>query len=146
MNISPHLVARYEANEIDLEGDSQAPRWLASKLASGQSFRCPLFCSQELSPEPYDGFLATLKVVVSDGPLNVDMRGSELVISGEPECLARLAPSIEHLANQSKEMVSQSAGHHVHEEYFPDHPYLAPSSIPLVITYQPSRHRGPTGE
>jgi hypothetical protein len=80
--------------------------------------------------EPADpGSLAAVEVAEATGPgvrFHVDATRHVLVISGDAGARATLADNL----NGTAEM--EDCGH-VHLDYFPDHPYLAAESVPVVV-------------
>jgi hypothetical protein len=79
-------------------------------------------------PAPYDVFLSALEVHLSDGPAAVRVVESNRVeVTGSSEALRGLASFFDF-----DEQVS--AGYHHHLEYYDGHPFISPTSEPLVVT------------
>jgi hypothetical protein len=56
----------------------------------------------------------------------VDLERQILVISGDPAARALLADNLRGMAEMED-------GGHLHVDYFPNHPFLAEGSVPLVV-------------
>jgi hypothetical protein len=136
MSYKPHLIGRYTDDEIELVGDTQSLQWLVTQLVSKGEVHYEFSRPVDSSAAPYDNFLAALQVSVTDDPVLIILRGSTLEISGGFNGLASVAQNIEFFVNQVRELGAQFAPPHIHIEYFPDHPYLASLSIPLVIIFE----------
>jgi hypothetical protein len=86
-------------------------------------------------PAPYDVFLSALEVHLSDGPAAVHVVESNRVeVTGSSEALRGLVSFFDF--NEAA-----SAGYHHHVEYYDGHPFISPTSEPLVVTVG----RGPDG-
>lgn len=131
--IGPEVTGYYEEGQnIVLQGSATALRNLGAVLVANEAATLVhLYVPQAKSAEPYDGFLSVLQVVESEGLVEVRQTGSTLTITGSKENLAILSESILFLTNQSEQV--SGIPNHLHIEYFPDHYYLASSSLPLVI-------------
>jgi len=86
---------------------------------------------EQTSPSPYAGFVTAFKVENNDDCVWVGLEGNTLVIRGSVDKLKILAENIEWFASSEKS--NPSGGDHLHIEHYPDHFYLAPSSIPMVL-------------
>jgi hypothetical protein len=109
---------------------SAAPEALA---ALGKALANEVESVVELTPPastPPDCERATgVRVRRHAGPgVSVTREGSEVVIVGDAAAVAQLARNIERLGNEPATL-----GGHIHLEYFPDHAYLRPDSIPIVV-------------
>ncbi|MFE2280626.1 hypothetical protein ACFXAE_26070 [Streptomyces sp. NPDC059454] len=77
-----------------------------------------------------DGALAGIEVRQAPGPgvlVRVDAGRNHLVISGDAGARALLADNL-------RAMATTDDGGHLHIDPFPGHPYLAESSVPLVVS------------
>jgi hypothetical protein len=135
------IVGRYTtAGQIELRGDPGALSDLASLLTSNTQFSAyTLDIPQSLSPEPYDHFLTGLHIAKTSGAVEIKLQSNILVLAGSGENLTVLAQNIAWLANNPEP--SGGIQRHIHIEYYPDpygH-YLAPASLPLIISAEASR-------
>lgn len=132
--IGSEITGYYEEGQsILLQGSATALRDLGAKLVANEVIALVhLHVPQAESAEPYDGFLSVLQVVESEGPVEVRQTGSTLTITGSKQNLAILSENILFLANHPETL--NGMPNHLHIEHYPDHYYLAPSSLPLVIS------------
>ena len=108
--------------EVDLSATETELARLADLVTAGQG---SLTCESEPA-EPNS--LTAVEVTQTTDPgvrIQVDAARRVLVISGDPGTRAILAANLNGMA--------QMEGGHLHVDYFPDHPYLAEGSAPLVV-------------
>jgi hypothetical protein len=71
--------------------------------------------------------VTAVRVTGTTGPgVRVDVSRNTLLISGDAEARAVLADNLRGVA-------AMEDGGHLHVDHFPDHPYLAAGSVPLVV-------------
>jgi hypothetical protein len=117
--------------EVDLIASAGELACLASAVAEGDGF----ISSTSLDSDT----LAGVEVRKASGPgvrIDLDALRQILVISGDPVARKILAENLHAMATAED-------GGHLHIDYFPEHPYLAEGSLPVVVN---SPHGGmPTG-
>ena len=109
--------------EVVLRGNETELARLADLVAAGEG---SLTCESEPA-EP--NALTAVEVTQMTDPgvrIHVDAARRVLVISGDPAARAILADIL-------NDMAQMEDGGHLHVDYFPDHPYLAAGSVPLVV-------------
>jgi hypothetical protein len=84
------------------------------------------------APTPYDGYLEELTFKAGDGLLNIEIIGKVLFITGSGENIQALSDDIQWLIEEIES--SAGLGRHLHLEHYPDHPFLSPSHVSLVIS------------
>jgi hypothetical protein len=109
--------------EVDLSATETELTRLADLVTAGQG-------SLTCGPEPAEpNTLTAVEVTQTTNPgvrIHVDAARRVLVISGDPATRAILAAKLNGMAQMED-------GGHLHVDYFPDHPYLAAGSAPLVV-------------
>lgn len=78
-------------------------------------------------PLPYSEILSELIIRKSLEPASVRLSDSSLLVSGPNEALDAFATFLDFEPDSAP-------GLHSHYEYYPEHPFLDPHSLPLVIT------------
>jgi len=97
-------------------------------VSQGQPPRARVPVLIDGDPAPYDLFLSALEVHLSNGPAVVRVVESNRVeVTGSSEALRGLASFFDF--NEEA-----SAGYHHHVEYYDGHPFISPTSEPLVVT------------
>lgn len=117
------IVSHSAFGEVHLSATETELTRLADLVAAGEG---SLTCESEPA-EP--GALAAVEVAQATGPgvrIHVDTTRHVLVISGDASARAILADNLNGTAQMED-------GGHLHVDYFPDHPYLAAGSVPLVV-------------
>jgi hypothetical protein len=109
--------------EVDLSATETELTRLAGLVAAGEG---SLTCESE--PVESNALTAVEVIQTTDAGvrLHVDAARRVLVISGNPAARAILADNLNSMAQMED-------GGHLHVDYFPDHPYLAAGSVPLVV-------------
>jgi hypothetical protein len=130
------LVARYSSGQIELSGTSRAIAYLAQVLykRSVATYRLQVPVNEPI--EPYDVFLSFLTIIQDTDPLHritvrVDHQES-LIIEGPSKSLELLAANLEWFATTKPPDAVESLAH-LHIDYYPDHPFLEPSSSELIV-------------
>jgi ribosomal protein S18 acetylase RimI-like enzyme len=125
------IVARYSGSEISIEGVSSALLQFASmlNLRLGHLDCIPLVPDGPASP--YDGYLQIIYVQRTYRLVKIDRAGDILNISGSGANLQILSENVSFVATQVANDLA--SGTHLHVEYYPDHPFLDPTAIPLII-------------
>jgi hypothetical protein len=129
------IVTRYSLDgDIELCGAAQSLKILAHSLRAAmgiQQFRIQVPEGSRIAP--YAGFLEFMKLVVIEGSfVNIAIVDNSLVISGGPDKLEMLAENIAWLTADKDDLDSK----HIHIEYYPEHFYLAPSSMAMVVALE----------
>jgi hypothetical protein len=109
--------------EVDLSATETELTRLADLVTAGEG---SLTCESEPA-EP--NALTAVEVSQTTDPgvrIHVDAARRVLVISGDLAVRAILAANLNGVAQMED-------GGHLHVDYFPDHPYLAAGSVPLVV-------------
>ncbi|GAB7109101.1 hypothetical protein JCM4814A_74150 [Streptomyces phaeofaciens JCM 4814] len=114
--------------EVDLTASADELGALARSVAEGEGL---LGCASPAGADEPAGVeaLAGVEVRKSPGPgvhIRLDRARQILVISGD-------AASRGVLADNLRDMAEAEDGGHLHVDHFPDHPYLAEGSVPLVV-------------
>lgn len=122
------LQIRSAGREVDVSGSAADLRDLANFLRSigGGVLRA----DAPADPSPYEHSSSRVEVVVDDT--------SELLLTSldeDRQALRLIGPNwaLELLADNVADQASDPAGH-LHVEWFPDHFYLAPGSVSLVVS------------
>ncbi|MEU1410656.1 hypothetical protein [Streptomyces sp. NPDC005731] len=108
--------------EVDLTASAEELVDLANAVAEGDGF----ISSTSLLD---GGTLAGIEAQKTSGPgVRIDLDASRrvLVITGDPAARAVLADNLQAMATAED-------GGHLHIDYFPEHPYLAEGSVPIVV-------------
>jgi len=127
--------------EVELAADLATLRELLERLSDKAlplSFELYIPAT---APAPYDDFLEGLTFRAGDGLLNTEIIGKVLFISGSDENIQALSDDLRWLIEEIES--NANLERHLHVEYFPDHPYLSPSPVSLVIRGTTSRRSSP---
>ena len=130
------VVARFSrSGGLELDAVAQALLRFAKILKQlDQRTDCELLVPADRTAHPYDGFLARLRLEKGEGGVQVYRDDETLRIKGPYSGLEVLASNVEFLVSStSRPNPHPYASHHIHEEYYDDHPYLAEDAEPLVI-------------
>jgi hypothetical protein len=117
--------------DVELATDLTTLRELIERLndkALPQSFKLYIPAT---APAPYDDYLEGLAFRAGDGLLNMEVIGKVLFISGSEENIQALSDDIGWLIEEIESNANLEK--HLHLEHYPDHPYLSPSPVSLVI-------------
>ncbi|RLP97087.1 hypothetical protein EAD96_30310 [Micromonospora sp. BL1] len=114
------------SGEVDISGTAGEYHALAALIVAGSG-------GHAAEPDATDDFggtaLSGLQVSTSAHRMvliSIDDARGVLQISGASAPLALLASNVEAMA-------ADQGGGHLHIDYFPDHPYLAPTSVSLIV-------------
>lgn len=127
-----NAIARFTSDgDVEICARRESLEDLSAILASNA---IPLTLELQTSfddPKPYQGYVTKILIEVGKGLVSIELKESHLVIAGAHEHLEVLSEDIDYLTN----LGIQETGieEHLHVEYYPDHPYLAPSSAALVV-------------
>lgn len=117
------IVSHSTFGEVHLSATETELTRLADLVAAGEG---SLTCESDPA-EPRA--LAAVEVAQTADPgvrIHVEAARRVLVISGDPGTRAILVGNLNGMAQMED-------GGHLHVDYFPDHPYLAAGSVPLVV-------------
>lgn len=81
------------------------------------------------NPAPYDSRLRAIEFIRRSGPVTVSVEGEVLRVSGSSDNLK--------LFESWLEFDGCSAPYHCHYDYYEGNPWIAPASLPLVISLEP---------
>lgn len=125
------IVGSYTTDKsVELAGNASALLELAARLGADEPTKTYVLTVPLIgSPAPYDGFLEAIRIIQRDGPVEISREGKDLVITGSPDNLSALSLDISSIPDQTYSGVAP----HIHVEYYPGHPYLASSALPMVI-------------
>ncbi len=127
-----NMIGRFTSNgDVDLAADPTALRELLERLSDKAlplSFELYIPAT---APAPYDDYLEGLTIRAGDGLLNIETIGKVLSISGSEENIQALSDDIRWLIEEIES--NANLDEHLHLEHYPDHPYLSPSPVSLVI-------------
>jgi hypothetical protein len=127
------LTGRYsQSGDLALEGSCTALREFARALNRGP-LSLDLFVPRNATASPYEEFLRCIVIKPSEERVQIAREGTSLVISGDDKSRSLCAENIQHLA----EPADATRTRHLHVDYHPDHFYLVPQSLPLVIEVTP---------
>jgi hypothetical protein len=129
-----NLVGKYGENSVNLEGTSDALRELSEMLQLARVVEEILLFVPPKPAVPYVRYLRSLTLGRSEDNVSVSRIGEQGTIRGAAKKLGILARNIERLADQPQPSGATNQASHMHVEYHPGHFYLAPGSVPLVIT------------
>jgi hypothetical protein len=132
-----HYLGEYEVAGAPAELRGVADR--LKRLATGGAEEV-IACEAAFDPKPYADLLPRLRLSRKDAKDRVSASSDELVLSGSGEGLLRLA-SFFDMPDDAQD------GFHVHHEFFPGTDFVAPDSVPLVITVErekPNKSPEPT--
>ena len=123
---------RYTApDELDISGtveELQAVRREILSLIQSDLDQVSFAADSSIEPRPYDLALKKLVIVKSQRPTEISFRNeNEIHIEGAPDCLEAFASYLDFKPEAGK-------GVHSHYEYYDGDKWVAPDSIPLVIS------------
>ena len=111
---------------IDLSGTADDYHALAALISAGGGTRA----AEHDATDPFGGTaLSCVRISTAANSMvliSIDHADGILQISGAPAPLAIFASNLESMA-------ADEHGGHLHIEYYPDHPYLAPASADLIV-------------
>src|SRR6266508_1334800 len=137
-----NMIGRFTSNgDVDLAADLTVLRELLERLSDKTlPLRFKLYIPAT-APVPYDDYLEELTIRPGDGLLNMEVIGKVLFISGSDENIQALSDDIRWLIEEIES--NTDLERHLHLEHYPDHPYLSPSHVSLVIRGITSRRLSP---
>ena len=122
-----------EAGDIELRGGVGALRRFAELLSADvPSYVLALDTSQTARIAPYDHLLTAIHIMHNAGLVCISRSGSVLEIAGSRQKVKVLSDNLTRFADSVESGTGRET--HLHIEYFPDHYYLAASSLPIVVT------------
>ena len=135
MSVSEKIeVAGYYSNdsEIELRGTDTGLKALVDVLESTLDQECldKILTKPEGTTWPYDGCLKQITVCDADGThLRIWREGDLLFLNGSKQARRGLAANLRWLTS-----TGGGTGSHLHIEGHPEHPFLDPSSAPMVVS------------
>ncbi len=117
------MIIRASLNELFLEATILNLRELINNihaLKTGDTYYSDAFM---IDPSPYEKCLIGLKVVATDGPVNVAIKDQLMIVSGCKTDLNKFASFLN----------IEKPGSHVHYDNIDGSPYITADSRPLVI-------------
>ncbi|SNX65851.1 hypothetical protein SAMN06272735_7691 [Streptomyces sp. TLI_55] len=130
---SPRVLHYPASGEVDLSAPATELHRLARALAQGEGLLWTM-----AGPDGDDRVLAGVEVRDTPGSavrIALDPARRVLLIGGDSDSRALFAANLRVMADAED-------GGHLHVDHFPDHPYLAEGSLPLVVN---SPHGGMPG-
>jgi hypothetical protein len=118
------LFVEFSDSQISILGSPHDLSMLAQRLAAPGENAAPL-------PARDYETRRTTRVRVDAVPqagATISRVGDDLLFAGAEDDLAALGENIQTLADRP-----DGWGPHIHIEYYPDHPFLRPTSVPLVV-------------
>jgi hypothetical protein len=115
--------------ELELQASEQELYELSKALGGAPTV---IKCETEgVTDDIYPKVLRSISVnALADQIVDIQVTEDEsLQISGEPARLSILAENVKNFAGD------RPKGEHIHIDYYDDHPYLASTSIPIVIMH-----------
>lgn len=120
------ILLHQATSEIDLSADRVGLSTLAELVVSGTGM---MTAEDSFSDVPHQITLTQVHVHATNGQpvlITADASRQILSIAGDPAYLAVLAHNLRGMAEADD-------GGHLHLDYYPEHPYLAEDSSPLVV-------------
>jgi hypothetical protein len=125
---------RHSHPEYEVSGSPAELRFVAERLkrlaTAGEEET--IACDSAFDPKPYTAVLPKLRLLKKEGKDTVSASPDELTLSGSREGLARIG-SFFDMPDDTED------GYHVHHEFFSGNVFVAPDSLPLVITVERTR-------
>ena len=122
------LIGKYGKGGINLEGDAESFCELAQAIReAGDAREFILTIPSKDAPNPYPGLADRLVIQTTNGSVLITRDASRIGITGSSEKLNALAKNIDFAARNAQSK-------HQHLEFYPGHFFLAPDSVPLIIT------------
>jgi hypothetical protein len=123
---------RYSApNEVDISGtvdELQFVRREILNLTQSDASQIIIDADSDIDPAPYKSVLSKLIILKTDCSTKVSLKDEkEIQVEGSPDCLAGLASFFDFNLDDGK-------GAHSHYEYYEGNQWIAPDSMPLVIS------------
>src|SRR5262249_87284 len=116
-------------NELDIAGTlaelADVRRAVLEAAKSGAYIE--LDANPSIDTTPYDEALSKLVVETAVGPARVSVSNGTLRIAGSSDCLEALASFLNFKPDAQK-------GDHTHYEYYKGNKWIAPDSLPLVVS------------
>ncbi len=124
---TPELQGLYSGvRQVELKGNPRGLIVLAEALESGRTRTVGLVEPDDVGA--WDGWLTDVEVEPVIGlKVKVERNGRQLKFVGDPGGLAILA-------GNARALVSGELESHIHEEYYPGHPFFDEATVPLVVT------------
>jgi len=120
--------APYDLNISGTVDELQAVRREILALIKSGVSRISFGADSSFEPSPYDAALSKLVIVKGQCPTKVSLNnGGEIHVEGSPYCLEAFASFFDFKSDAGK-------GAHTHYEYYKGNEWVAPDSIPLVIS------------
>jgi hypothetical protein len=120
---------RHSHPEYEVAGSPAELRFVAERLKRLATVGEEeiIVCDSTFDPKPYAAVLPRLRLLKKEGKDTVSASPDELALTGSSEGLARIA-SFFDMPDDAED------GYHAHHEFFPGNVFVAPDSLPLVIT------------
>ncbi len=123
---------RYTApNEVDISGtveDLQTVKQLLLDVATSDSTFYEVEAETDFDPSPYASSLRRMVVIKSQGPVKATIICDEYIqVEASGEKMEVFSSFFDFEPNTP-------SGHHCHHEYYEEDQYIAPDSVPLVIS------------
>ena len=123
-------------DSVDLTIDiSESLRLAEEMLGNGSVTVCETF---GIDPAPYDGLLERVIVEITSGLVKIQVNARDLIFSGGLEAMSVLGQNFEYFGNVPLDE-RQVKGYHMHIEYYPQHFFLSPDAVPMVVSSRESR-------
>jgi len=124
--------------EVELAGTVPGLQDFADILRSEKpAIICTLTIPEDTSPKPYDSFLYEIQIRRTGDLLDIYAEDGALVLAGSAKSLDILASNVDFLRENAE--IPTQITHHIHVEYYPDHFFLVPSALPMVISIEESK-------
>ncbi|MFI9832282.1 hypothetical protein ACIHIX_31885 [Streptomyces sp. NPDC051913] len=120
--MSPRVLHDPASGEMDLSASAAELHRLARAVAEGEGLLWT-------TAGPDGDALAGVEISDAPGPgvrIGLDPARRVLLIAGDGDARALLSANLHDMADAED-------GGHLHVDHFPDHPYLAEGSLPLVV-------------
>lgn len=129
-----HIAARYaDDGSIQITAPVPALRDLADRLVQGMAEEEWRLDADPAPSGPYPHAITSMALRPGTDRVRFSRQGDRLVISANPEARRRLADDLRSLAKHPQYPAEASVRPHLHFDYFPDHPRLAPGSEEVVV-------------
>jgi hypothetical protein len=128
----------HSEKEIDLAGYPTAWQAFAEAINKGEN-KFNLLVPSDISPTPYEAFIPELQIVHKGDKIVVQYEQGILSFSGSSEMLEKLAKNALWLAKHPQK--SGNIQHHLHFEYYPNHPVIDKKSLSVVMSVVDPKER-----
>jgi hypothetical protein len=128
------LQIRSAGQEVDVSGSPADVRDLAEFIRTGGGGVLRIDAAAD--PSPYQHSSSKVEVVVDD---SAELLLTSLEVSHQALRFVGPRWALELLAENMENQADEPAGH-LHIEWFPDHFYLSPGSLSLVVSVDESPH------